>query len=447
MIQLNKRSTQQPSDQTSNNETQSALEAIATVAEQPATEAALLSEQNNTFPPGETHSSQNQFGTESDQVASVWDISQGNALRFRFGPGSKFPTALQGTNRPRIVLPGSNYSAGISAIVNLRQDLTEDQFLVLELTGGEHILAFDFSYTHLFDSPREGISANIFNQRSYVSVFRGGDREVDLPGGDTPWIHRLGGGVEYFFPVAPQVSTALGLSYQRVSIRDDIFTSDIEPEDELGNPLTFSEAGQDDLMLLAFVGLYSTVDDLQYPTRGSKIRFGTEQAIPIGDAEIGFNRLSANVTQFIPFNLFGFSEGPRTLVLNVQGGTIIGDAPPYEAFSLGGLGSVRGYEGGGVGTGKSFLQATVEYRFPITSFDVGDEPIDLGGTLFVDFATDLGTAEDVTGEPAEVRDKPGDGLGFGVGLRARTPFGPARLEFGLNDEGDSEVYFTLGERF
>ena len=71
----------------------------------------------------------------------------------------------------------------------------------------------------------------------------------------------------------------------------------------------------------------------------------------------------------------------------------------------------------------------------------------MGGTLFVDYATDLGSGDTVLGEPAEVRNKPGDGLGFGVGLRARTPVGPARLELGINDDGESEVLFTIGDRF
>jgi outer membrane protein insertion porin family len=158
--------------------------------------------------------------------------------------------------------------------------------------------------------------------------------------------------------------------------------------------------------------------------------------------------LSANYSQYIPLPLFGFAEGEQTLVLNLQGGTVIGDElPPYEAFSLGGSSSVRGFSPGELGAGRSFLQGTAEYRFPIANLTVLEYNIPLGGGIFVDYATDLGTGDDVEGEPAEVRDKPGDGLGVGVGLRAKTPIGAVRVEFALNDEGGSTLSLNIGDRF
>ncbi|MEO1741857.1 MAG: BamA/TamA family outer membrane protein, partial [Cyanobacteria bacterium J06629_9] len=112
----------------------------------------------------------------------------------------------------------------------------------------------------------------------------------------------------------------------------------------------------------------------------------------------------------------------------------------YEAFSLGGTNSVRGYEEGDLGSGRSFVQATAEYRFPLfTQF--------LGGTLFVDVASDLGSGDSVLGNPAGVRDKPGSGFGYGVGVRVNTPLGALRLDYGFNDQGDSRIHFGLGERF
>lgn len=92
-----------------------------------------------------------------------------------------------------------------------------------------------------------------------------------------------------------------------------------------------------------------------------------------------------------------------------------------------------------VGAGRSYLKATAEYRFPVLTW--------LGGRIFADYATDLGSGDTVTGEPGEVRDKPGSGFGYGVGLRVRSPFGPVQVDFGLNDQGDSQVHFGVGERF
>jgi outer membrane protein insertion porin family len=78
---------------------------------------------------------------------------------------------------------------------------------------------------------------------------------------------------------------------------------------------------------------------------------------------------------------------------------------------------------------------------------VFDEDIDVGGTLFVDYASDLGSASGVIGNPAGARNKPGSGIGYGIGIRALTPFGPFRLEFGLNGDGGSRVSFNVGDRF
>ncbi|NJN59633.1 MAG: BamA/TamA family outer membrane protein [Leptolyngbyaceae cyanobacterium SL_5_9] len=362
------------------------------------------------------------------------------------------PTALQGLARPVTVAPLSNQASGFSGAVRfgLQNIGGNNQTLSLGIEAGENTLGFDLDFRDPWiagSSSRTGYAVNLFNQRGVEPEFDQGDREVDLPNGEDPWVHRLGGGVEFFRPLAPDLVAALGVSYQRVSVRDEAFTSDISPEDELGNQLTFNPDGQDDLLTLNFSAVRDRRDDRLYPTQGDRLRVGIDQSIPIGEGNILFNRLAANYTRFIPLPLFGFTEGPRTLVLNIQGGTFIGDLPPYEAFSLGGTGSVRGYGSGDVGTGRSFLQGTAEYRFPLFELNAFGEDIDIGGTLFVDYATDLGTGDNVPGEPGEVRDKPGDGLGYGVGLRARTPFGPVRLEFGLNDQGDSEVIFNVGDRF
>lgn len=51
----------------------------------------------------------------------------------------------------------------------------------------------------------------------------------------------------------------------------------------------------------------------------------------------------------------------------LTGGSIVGDMAPYQAFAIGGLGSVRGYGEGAVGSGRSCLVANNELAFPIVS--------------------------------------------------------------------------------
>lgn len=131
----------------------------------------------------------------------------------------------------------------------------------------------------------------------------------------------------------------------------------------------------------------------------------------------------------------GFSKGPETIAFNIQGGTVLGDLPPYEAFTLGGSNSVRGYEEGALGSGRSFVQASVEYRFPVFSV--------VSGALFFDVGSDLGTST----RTAEVLNKSGSGYGYGLGVRVQSPLGPIRIDYGINDDGDSRINFGIGERF
>ena len=49
----------------------------------------------------------------------------------------------------------------------------------------------------------------------------------------------------------------------------------------------------------------------------------------------------------------------------VAGGVVSGDLPPYEAFPIGGVNSVRGYGEGAVGTGRHFVVASGELRLPV----------------------------------------------------------------------------------
>jgi outer membrane protein insertion porin family len=227
------------------------------------------------------------------------------------------------------------------------------------------------------------------------------------------------------------------LQYQRISIRDT--DGDISPKDALGNNLSFSGEGKDDLTTLQFGLSRDRRDSALKPTSGSLLRLSTEQSVPLGLGSIFMNRLRASYSYYMPVKYFNFTKGPQTLAFNVQAGTVLGDLPPYEAFALGGSNSVRGYDEGELGSGRSFLQATAEYRFPIFSV--------IGGALFVDFGSDLGSGSAVPGNPAGVRGKPGTGLGYGLGVRIDSPLGLIRVDLGLNDQGASLFQFGIGERF
>ena len=358
------------------------------------------------------------------------------------------PTSLQGALRRRAVTT-SIKSGGLAILGSVIVPLGENSHLGLVVEGGESIFAFDLGFISASENPRSGFGANIFNQRSFLGAYRFGDDDVDLPNGETPWIHRLGAGVEYYLPFADNFESAIGLTYQRVSVRDDMFTSDVFAEDEEGNALTVDSDGIDDLLTLNFLAV---LDNRVRPTPaltvdGNVLRFGVNQGFNLGDESNAYTQIVGNYTEYLPLPLFRFDEGPRVLILNVQGGIGLGDVPSYEGFNLGGRSSVRGYSGGEISTASSFLQATAEYRFPVAQFQFRNRPVFLRGALFTEFATDFGTADEVIGEPAEARDKPGDGFGFGVGLHTILGSLYNRIELGISDDGDVDFIFTFGDRF
>jgi outer membrane protein insertion porin family len=368
-------------------------------------------------------------GTDPRQVVVVVDVIERNTGSVAAGAGISSASGLFGTISYQEQNLGGN-----------------NQTLGAELQVGQRELLFDVRFSDPWiagDPYRTSYTVNAFRRRSISLIFDGGEEEVELPNGDRPRVTRTGGGVTFTRPLSRDVfspsewTASLGLQYQRVSIRDS--DGELSPEDELGNLLSFSEDGSDDLFTVQLGAVRDQRNNALRPTSGSLLRLGVEQSIPIGGGSILLTRLRGSYSYYIPVQFTNFTEGPQALAFNLQAGTVLGDLPPYEAFSLGGSNSVRGYEEGDVGAGRSFIQATAEYRFPIISA--------IGGALFVDFASDFGTGDNVPGDPAGVRGKPGTGFGFGLGVRVQSPLGPIRVDYGLNDEGDSRIHFGIGERF
>lgn len=342
-----------------------------------------------------------------------------------------------------------------------------NQKLNAEVQIGQRDQQFELNFTDPWiagDPYRTSYTTSLFRRRTISLIFDGGDPEVRLGNADRdrPRVVRTGGGITFSRPLSRNVferaewNASLGLQYQRVSITD---ADNIKRRvDELGNPLTFSDTGSDDLLTARLAFSRDRRDDALRPTRGSVLRFSSEQSVPIGSGSILFNRLIASYSFYIPTRLTRFTpecrdRDPRRLdqqqqpqgrcaqafAFNIQGGTVLGDLPPYEAFPLGGTNSVRGYDEGEVGSGRSYIQATAEYRFPVFSI--------ISGALFIDAATDLGTGDNVLGNPAGVRGKPGSGLGYGLGVRIQSPLGPIRIDWGFNDQGGNNIRFGFGERF
>ncbi|PMB01425.1 outer membrane protein assembly factor [Fischerella thermalis CCMEE 5196] len=330
-----------------------------------------------------------------------------------------------------------------------------NQKLGAELEVGQRELLFDVRFTDPWiagDPYRTSYTANLFRSRSISLIFEGKDDNIETfqPGeddGDTPRILRLGGGINFSRPLSKnpyeraEWTASAGIRYQRVSTRDSdgnirkegtIYEND-QPTKII--ELTESGTGQDDLLTLQLAAVRDKRDNALQPTRGSFFRLGLEQSVPVGLGNIFMSKVRGSYSYYLPVRFTNFTKGAQTIAFNVQGGTILGDVPPYEAFTLGGSNSVRGYEEGALASSSSFLQATVEYRFPVFSV--------VSGALFFDAATDLGTET----EAGDLLDKSGSGYGYGLGVRVQSPLGPIRIDYGFNDQGDSRINFGIGERF
>ena len=299
----------------------------------------------------------------------------------------------------------------------------------------------DLNFDGRFTSPyrannpdRLGYSINAFRKRQLSDTF---DSDIKLANGDKVREGKIGGSLSLQRPIDGW-NTSLGFNYTRVRLSDKkgkIATNDVQ-----NNPLSKSGTGIDDLVTVSLSATKDRRNNRFNPTEGSVLKLSTEQSLPFGQGEISMNRLQADYTQYLPVQLFKSSK-TQVFAFNVQAGTVIGDLPPYETFNLGGSNSVRGYGSGDIGNGRSYVLASAEYRFPIPALN------SLGGVLFADFATDLGSGDTVVGNPAGVRGKPGEGFGIGAGLRLNSPLGLIRADYGVNNQGESKVHFGLGHRF
>ena len=171
----------------------------------------------------------------------------------------------------------------------------------------------------------------------------------------------------------------------------------------------------------------------------------------MGENSPTFNRMKASYSFFIPTKLINLTKAckssnatsedcPQAIGFQFKTGTIIGELPPYEAFCMGGTSSVRGWGSCDLAVSKSFVEGTVEYRFPVWRM--------ISGALFVDAGSDLGSQTDVPGKPGKLLQKSGSGYSIGGGVGVKTPIGPLRLDIASKDlSGDWRYTLGVGWKF
>ena len=406
--------------------------------------------------------------TAQQDLQRVFGLGLFEDVRLSFSPGSDPREVIvnvdvvEGNTSSLAAGGGISSNAGLFGTVSYQQRNFggNNQTLGAEVQLGEREFLFDLSFSDPWiatDNFRTSYTVNVFRRQSISLVYDGENSSIrTLNDNDSPRIVRTGGGITFVRPLAADVFTkpkwvvSLGFNYQQVQVQNA--NGDISPLSAPLNgfgsqQLAFSSSGIDDLLSLNIGAIRDFRDNPLQPTSGSFLRLGLEQTIPVGSGSIFGTRVRGSYSYFIPvrfinsFNLFetDIFKGQQSLAFNVQAGTVLGDLPPYDAFIVGGSNSVRGYAEGEVGSGRSYFQATAEYRFPIVAI--------IGGALFVDFGTTIGSQGDVPGQPGIVRDLPGTGLGYGLGVRVQSPVGQIRVDYGFNVDGGSRLHFGIGERF
>lgn len=359
------------------------------------------------------------------------------------------PTALYGPNRVPIVLPDNGSISTLNLPLYYAARMPQGQGLVFELEGDNTQFGGDLSYSIQPKGWAGRLSANVFSMRGRFQATEAGRYIVGLynPPGAQTWFYQTGGGLEYAQKLSDELQLAAAFNLRETTVHRGAFTPVVLPYDQYKEPLTLSPTGKDTALSARVVGLYSTLDDLQLPTRGTKLRFGAEQDLPFTSSHVATAHAEANFTQFIPLASKPSKNDIPLLIFNLQGGTIFNQVPGYDAYSLGGVNSVRGYAQGDFGTGRSFVQSTLECRLPLGRVNVLSHDLDLRAAVFADFASTFDTQGSVLGRPAILRGKPGEGGGLGGGLHAVTPLGLVRVEAGVNNLGTTSVYLTIGDRY
>eukprot|EP00891_Asterochloris_glomerata_P000945 jgi/Astpho2/945/e_gw1.00016.235.1_t len=222
---------------------------------------------------------------------------------------------------------------------------------------------------------------------------------------------------------------------------------------ELGPPVNLSGGDVDRVAYLQASLIRDTTYQHNQSPLGARDIFTVEQGLGIGAAKL-FNRMTVDSTRFIHLLPKRFRTSRRsrqivpTLVLHGRAGTCVGDLANYDLFPIGGPNSVRGFNVGELGSGRSFLEGAVELRLPLPKLSQHIYGF-VGKCLCfcraaAEHGRDLGSSKQTDGNPSLWLGKPGRGTAVGTGVR----LGPCRLEVTRDLTGGKPTWWAqFGERF
>lgn len=353
----------------------------------------------------------------------VMDVREAErAGNFIFGVGVTSNSGLVGS----VVLDLQNFDLNdvprsFSEFFKFRSFYGAGQRVRIELEPGTDVnrLRLDFTEPYLFDRPLRGdVSTYLFT--------RGRDGYDEERIGTTLSLGRR-------FPRGPLAGWAgeVALRLEAIEVSDiDLLAARAIREDKGSSILTSLKVS------LAI----DRTDSRFLPTRGDRFRASYEQAGVLG----GDHDFGRALTSYTWYTALGRDELDRPTVLQLHGelGAVFGDAPVFERFYAGGIGSIRGFQFRGVGPrqglednnvgGDTLVLGGAEYSFPL-----------YGESVRGHFFLDAGTVD------SGLRATLGTGIRLTIDL-----LGPVPLEFNVGvpvvtrDDDEEQVFsFFIGTAF
>ncbi len=380
---------------------------------------------------------------------------------------------------------GYSNSAGIFASIGLQETNTLGRAWSTNLNAnfGEYSATYNFSLSDPWikgDKHKTSFRTNIFLSRDYPQEFKSENNgriyavdDTNTSNSDTfssVVLEKTGGGFSFSRPLnggdpfkLAKWKVLAGMNFKKVKMIDG--DGNKKPYGDMtpttGNisdiicigftPNNGSCPAENTLVSIIASTSRNNLNNSVNPTSGNKLSFGTEQFISMGESSPTFNRMRASYSFFVPTKLINLTKAckssnstsedcPQAIGFQFKVGTILGELPPYEAFCMGGQSSVRGWGSCDLAVSKSFVESTVEYRFPVWRM--------ISGALFVDAGSDLGSQKDVPGKPGQLLQKSGSGYSLGAGIGVKTPVGPLRLDMASKDmSGDWRYTLGVGWKF
>ena len=380
---------------------------------------------------------------------------------------------------------GYSNGSGIFASIGLQETnaLGRAWSTNLNLNFGEYSTTYNFSLSDPWikgDKHKTSFRTNIFLSRDYPQEFKSEDNGRIYAVDDTNTstsdsfssivLEKTGGGFSFSRPLnggdpfkVAKWRVLAGMNFKKVKMIDG--SGNKKPYGDM----TPTSGNINDIICIGFTPNDGTcpeentlvsviastsrnnLNNSANPTSGNRFTFGTEQFVSMGENSPTFNRMRASYSFFIPTKLINLTKAcrssnaasedcPQAIGFQFKTGTILGELPPYEAFCMGGTSSVRGWGSCDLAVSKSFVEGTLEYRFPVWKM--------ISGSLFVDAGSDLGSQKNVPGKPGKLLQKSGSGYSLGGGVGIKTPIGPLRLDIASKDlSGDWRYTLGVGWKF